>query len=278
MLMLLGALFASCTRVTPTEAGFKISNGGNYRGVDSLPLLTGYNFYMPWASQVITIPTTQQHTVWGSDKNEGGEENQEITVSCMGGAGFKMDVGLNWRVDPFKASKIYLKYNTDDLSKISSTYLRNVVRGKMQEISGTMTVDSLLNSLPLFESTVHKELNKQLNSEGFIIDLYNVLKQPTPSDPKLAESIALKVKAKQDAERTKTEEQQTIAQANKDVAKARGDSASAVIRASGEAEAIKKKQEVISATYVEFVKWSQWDGKLPTTSLGNGTPMIYSPK
>lgn len=269
-------LLCQCTQVGPTEAGFKISKSGSYRGVDSLPLLTGFNWYMPGYSEIVTIPTTQQHTVWTSDKAEGGEENQEITVSCMGGAGFRMDIGLNWRVDAGKASKIYLKYSTDDLKSISSTYLRNVVRGKMQEISGTMTVDSLLNNLPLFESDVHKALNKQLNPEGFLIDLYNVLKQPTPSDPELAKSIAAKVKAKQDAERTKMELQSSEAEAAKQIATARGDSASKVISASGEAQAIRLKQAVMTPEYVDFIKWSQWDGKLPGTMLGGNTSVLLS--
>ncbi len=268
----------SCVQVSPTEAGFKISKSGDYRGIDSLPLLTGYNGYMPGYSSIITIPTTQQHTVWSESEKEGSSANQEITVSCMGGAGFKMDVGLNWRVNPYKASKIYLKYNTDDLSSISQTYLRNVVRGTMQEISGTVTVDSLLNSLPIFEAQVHRQLNAKLNPEGFVIDLYNVLSQPRPSDPELAKSINDKIKAKQDAERTKMELQSSIAEANKKIAVAQGDSASAVIEAAGTAKAIQLKQLVLTPAYIEYIRASNWDGKFPTTMLGSGTSTLFNIK
>src|ERR1700733_12400360 len=133
-------LFAGCNRVNPTEVGFKISNSGDYRGIDSLPVITGWNFVMPFFSYVVKLPTTQQHVVWSSSLEEGTPSNEEITVSCLGGAGFKMDVGMNYRVDPNKASRIYLKYRTDNLDRITSTYLRNVVRGAMQDLSGTMTV------------------------------------------------------------------------------------------------------------------------------------------
>lgn len=265
------ALLTSCfTQVQPTEAGFKIENSGSYRGIDSLPLLTGYNGYMPGFSKIVTIPITQQHIVWTDDLSEGGNNNQEITVACMGGSGFKIDVGLNYRVNPFLASKIYLKYNTDDLSSISQTYLRNVVRGAMQDVSGTITVDSLLNNVPAFEHTVYDKLKVKLDAEGFTVDLFNILSQPRPVDAQLAASIQNKIRAKQDAQTSIMQLQQSIAEANKDVAKARGDSASRVISALGEAEAVKKLQEVLTPTYVQYIQATRWDGKLPTVNSGTG--------
>jgi len=51
-------IFLGCHRVSPTEVGFKISNSGDYRGVDSLPVITGYNFVFPGFSYIVTLPTT----------------------------------------------------------------------------------------------------------------------------------------------------------------------------------------------------------------------------
>jgi regulator of protease activity HflC (stomatin/prohibitin superfamily) len=259
-------LFAGCHRVSPTEVGFKISNSGDYRGVDSLPVITGYNFVFPGISYIVTLPTTQQHVVWSDDDKEGSQSGQAIIVSCLGGAGFRMDVGFNYRVNPNLASKIYLKYRTDDLERITSTYLRNVVRGTMQDLSGTMTVDSVLNSLPYYEHTVAAQLTERLGKEGFIVDNFNITKQPIPSDSNLANSINNKIKAKQDAETSKMQLQQSIAEANKLIATARGDSASKVINALADAEVIKVKTQVLSASpnYIELVKAEKWDGKLPT--------------
>jgi len=188
----------------------------------------------------------------------------------LGGAGFKMDIGFNYRVDPNKASKIYLKYRTDDLDRITSTYLRNVVRGTMQDLSGTMTVDSVLNNLPYYEHTVAATLTERLGKEGFIVDNFNITKQPIPSDSNLAASINAKIKAKQDAETSKMQLQQSIAEANKLIATARGDSASKVINALADAEVIKVKTQVLSASpnYIELVKAEKWDGKLPTYMTG----------
>jgi regulator of protease activity HflC (stomatin/prohibitin superfamily) len=271
------ATLSSCTRVSPTEVGFKINNSGDYRGIDSLPLVTGWQFYTPFFTYVVTLPTTQQHVVWSEDEAEGSRAGEHITVACQGGAGFKIDVGINYRVNPSKASKIYLKYRTDDLESITQTYLRNVVRGSMQDISGTLTVDSVLNNLPAFEQAIRERITKRFETEGFVLDNYSILKQPTPTDANLQAAINAKIKAKQDAETTKMQLQQSIAQANKDIAKAKGDSAVAVIRAQGEAEAVKKIQQVLSPTYVEYIKATRWNGVQPSV-VGGGAGMILQLK
>lgn len=275
MLILISAsiYLSSCTRVGPTEAGFKISNSGTYRGVDSIPLVTGWQFYVPFATQVVTIPTTQQHVVWSKGGAEGENPDMEINVSCMGGAGFGIDVGFNYRVNPDMASKIYLKYRSADLEKITQTYLRNIVRGSMQDVSGVITVDSILNNLPAYEHAVFSNLSKKLGKEGFFVDNFSIINKPLPSDPQLANSINNKIKAKQDAETSKMQLQISIAESNKRVAEARGDSASAVIKASGQAEAIRKLQSQLTPEYVEYTKIQKWDGALPTVN-GGGSGMI----
>jgi|ERR1035437_302426 regulator of protease activity HflC (stomatin/prohibitin superfamily) len=282
LLVVLMAYMSSCTRITPTEAGFKISNSGNYRGIDSLPLLTGFQFFFPGMSQVITIPTTMQHIVWTESKEEGekGKESvdQSITINCMGGSGFKMDVGFNFHVIANKASKIYLAWKMSDLDQITSTFLRNVVRGTMQDFSGTMTVDSILNNLPDYEHKVNAALDERLANLGFKLDLFNIISLPRPVDPNLRAAIAAKIIAKQNAEKAVQELQISIAEANKKIATARGDSASVVIEAAGQAEAIKRKQAQVTPTYIDYIRAEKWNGALPTTSLGAGTNFLYNSK
>jgi regulator of protease activity HflC (stomatin/prohibitin superfamily) len=264
----------SCTLVDNTEAGFVIKKSGSYRGIDSLPLITGYNFYMPFTESVVTIPTTQQHIVWSEGADEGSNPNQHMIVPCLGGASFKIDVGINYRVNPYKASKIYLKYRTDNLAAITDTYLRNVVRGSMNEVSSTLTVDSILNNISAFEAACKNRIFTTLAPEGFIIDNFYFIHAPIPADPNLAASINAKIKAKQDAATATMQLQISIAEANKAVAKAKGDSAVKIINAMGEAEAVRKIQQVLSPTYVEYIKAQRWNGHLPEVVGGSGGMML----
>lgn len=256
-------LLSACTQITPTEEGFKISNSGDYRGIDSLPLLTGVNFYMPGVSYIVTMPTTMQHVVWSESKEEGKDVDQSIVINCMGGSGFKVDVGLNYRISSGKASRVYLKYKSSDLDKITDTYLRNIVRGSMQDISGHITVDSILNNLPAFENGVRISLTTKFLKEGFSMEGFNILAMPKPVDPNLANAINQKIIAKQNSETAKQQLQITIAEANKKVAAARGDSLSAVITAGGEATANKLKQATLTEFLLRQQMLSVWDGKLP---------------
>jgi hypothetical protein len=275
--------FTSCTRISPTEAGFKISNSGDYRGIDSLPLLTGWQFYMPGASQIITIPTTMQHVIWSASKTEGeGSDNgdaadESIKVACYGGSGFSMDIGFNYHVNANKASKIYLSYKMSDLDKITATYLRNIVRKSMQDVSSTIPIDSILNNQSGYEDKVTKILAAKLSSQGFVLDNFSIISQPTPTDPDLARAIKAKITAKQDAERVVTELQSTIAENNKKISNAKADSSVVVIAAAGKAEAINKLQQHLTPEYIEYCRIEKWDGAYPTTMLGGANPMINVP-
>ena len=277
LFMLCIVFMQSCTLVDNTEAGFVIKKSGSYRGIDSLPLVTGYNFYMPFTESVVTIPTTQQHIVWSEGSDEGSQPNQHMVVPCLGGAGFKIDVGLNYRVNPYKASKIYLKYRTANLQQITDTYLRNVVRGSMNEVSSTLTVDSVLNNVSAFERACKDKIIAVLAPEGFNVDNFYFIHAPVPSDPNLAASINAKIKARQDAATATMQLQISVAEANKEVAKARGDSAVKIINAMGEAEAVKKIQQVLSPTYVDYVKWkdaSPTTPRVPSTMLASSSALL----
>ena len=272
--MLFVMFLASCTQVDSTEAGFVIKKSGSYRGIDSLPLVTGINWYFPPLESIITIPTTQNHIVWSEGADEGSSPNQQMVVPCLGGAGFKIDVGFNYQVNANKASKIYLKYRTANLQNITDTYLRNVVRGSMNEVSSTLTVDSVLNNVSAFEGACRERIRKTLEPEGFIVNNFYFIHAPVPSDPNLAASINAKIKAKQDASTSISQLQISIAEANKEVAKARGDSTVKVMNAQAESEAVKKIQTVLSQTYVDYIKAQRWNGKLPDVVGGSGGMML----
>ena len=55
---------------------------------------------------------------------------------------------------------------------------------------------------------------------------------------------------------------------------ARGDSAKLIIGATAEALSMKIKQRELTTQYIEFVKWSNWDGKLPSTVAGGSGTLL----
>lgn len=265
---------SSCTRINPGYAGFKISYSGNYRGSDSLPLETGWVWYMPGFSTVIEFPTSMQHVVWTKSAGEGQKGNNEISIGTKGGAGFLIDLGLNYAVDAQKAAHLYFKYKTNNLETFSNGYLKNTTRKVLNDLAGTITMDSLLNGRPAFERAAEKKLQDILGKDGIEISQLSIITTPRPIDPQIAVSINAKIKAKQDAETSQQQLQQSIAEANKVIAKSRGDSASKVIEALGQAIANQKLQQALTPMLIQKMWIETWDGHLPTYMTGSGTSML----
>ncbi|HXB11079.1 MAG TPA: SPFH domain-containing protein [Bacteroidia bacterium] len=266
----------SCTRIHPGEAGFKISNSGDYRGVDSIPLEIGWVFYVPGFSQVIKFPTSMQHVVWTSSATEGSANNDELSIGCKGGAGFYLDIGMNYAVIPQKVAHIYLKFKTNDMDMLSNTYIRNTTRKVLNDLAGTYTVDSLLTNRPQYEKTAEKILSDMLIKDGIVINQLSILTTPRPSDATLAAAINAKITAKQNAETSQMQLQTSIAEANKKIAEARGDSASIVIKAHGQAAANEKIQMSLTPLLIQKMWIEKWSGDLPTYMTGSNAMMMMN--
>ena len=267
-------MMSACTRINPGYTGFKINYSGDYRGTDSLPNETGWVWYAPGFSTVIEFPTSMQHKVWTEGDDEGSSQDEAFLIGCKGGAGFKIDIGLNYRIIPQEAAHIYFKFKVTDMEELHNGYLRNIIRQTLNDLAGHYTVDSLLNNRPAFENRAQELLSQRLLGDGFTDIQLSILRTPTPTDKALADAINAKIKAKQDAERTQTELQTSVAQAQKDIAKARGDSAAKVINALGTAVANQKLQQSLTPMLIQKMWIEQWNGVLPQYSLGNNTSML----
>ena len=93
----------------------------------------------------------------------------------------------------------------------------------------------------------------------------------------ISESIVAKTRAIQEVQVAENQRQVAIAEAERKIAQARGDSAKAVIEAAGRAEAIKKEQLSLTPLYIEYIKIQKWTGEVPTTIAGNGSGFLIQP-
>lgn len=243
------ALLSSCTRVGVGHVGLKVNQTGDKRGVNPAEYVTGWVFYNPISSDVVEFPTFMQHV-----------EYDEFKINAHGGSQFDIKPYINYVVDPSKADTIYMSFKTTDLDVISTQYIRNAVYQAFTDVTGKYSPDDLLKNRESYEKEVFSSLARSLKMKGFI--LQQVTSNLTPPATLVA-AIDAKNKADQDAQAIQLQVAQSVAQANKDIAKAKGDSAAAVINASGQAKAIKVLQAQLTPEYIEYVKWSAWDGKLP---------------
>ena len=242
-------LIASCTRIGVGHVGLKVDQTGDSKGVNPMKYVTGWVFYNPISSDVVEFPTFMQHV-----------EYDEFSINAHGGSQFGIKPYINYVVDGSKADSIYMEFKTTDLDAISTKYIRNAVYQSFTDVTGKYSPDDLLKHREVYEKEVFTNLAKSMKIKGFT--LQQVTSNLTPPATLIA-SIDAKNKSEQDAQSIQLQVAQSIAQANKDIAKARGDSASNVIRASGEAKANQLRQSSLTDNILRQQMLDKWDGALP---------------
>ena len=187
----------------------------------------------------------------------------EVNIFCKLGAAIKCKIGYNYKVIQGRSADVYFNFKTDDLPTITNGFLFNTLRNTMNNQAGIITLDSFISNTPAFRAAVDNVLTDSMRAQGFEVSQFGFTGAPEIVDPAIAGSVHKKIQAKQDAETSVQQLQISVADANKKIAEARGDSAAKVINALGEAEAIKVKQAFLTPTYVEYVKWSGADKNVP---------------
>lgn len=267
LIVFLGVLISvlnpfSLERVDAGHLGLKVNLTGDARGVSDYTYKTGWVVFNTWTEKLYEFPTFQQHIDYNAQ-----------TVITKGGFNAEIKPSFNYALvsttlgDMFQNLRLPIK-------EVEQCWLKTAIVGSVNDVANKWAVDSIFNHRELFESAIVLECNKRI-SKWFTVSQLRTNITPPPS---LQSAIEAKTKALQDVQVAENQKQVAIADALRKIAIARGDSAKMVIEASGEAESIKRKQLTLSPLYIEYVKIQQWDGKTPTTVLGNNASTIISVK
>jgi regulator of protease activity HflC (stomatin/prohibitin superfamily) len=259
----------SLERVDAGYKGIKVKLTGNERGVANYEYRTGWVVYNSWAEQMLEFPTYQQHI-----------EYPEQQVITKGGFSATIKPTFNYALKEQTIGDMFSNLRKP-IEEVEQGWLQTAIVGAVNDVSNKWKVDDIFNQREQFESAIMAEANKRI-SQWFTISQLRTNIVPPASLQKAIESETQAIKEAQ------AKEQQAlvaIANGKKMVAQAQADSAQRVITASGkaqavlieakaEAEAIRIKQKEINAMYNDYIRSSRWDGVLPSTVLGNSTPMI----
>jgi len=118
----------------------------------------------------------------------------------------------------------------------------------------------LANALVALQERYHKE-----GIEIIALDWLGNIRYPQT----VLDAITLKTAKLQQAEAAKADEARAVAQANADIAKAKGDAESTRIRG----EALRTNPQILQQMWIET-----WDGKLPTYMTEGSTMMMVTPR
>lgn len=249
-------------RIDAGNVGLKIDRVGNSKGVPVAQPVKGWVFYNSWVTDVVEYSIRQNHVAYTA-----------FVVTTKGGFPLNVAPSFNYALKPEKAAELYINLlKGNDFKTLESNFLMTATNLSLNNASNKYPIDSIFNNKQGYNQAVSEELNREL-SAYFVVTQIN---PGTVAPPELQEVISAKTNAVQKAQQAELDKITAQAQAETKVATARGDSAALVIAAQAEAEAIKQKQREVTPNYIDYIKWSRWDGKLPSTTLGGNTSVLLN--
>jgi len=247
-------------RVDAGHLGLKVNLTGDERGVSDYVYKTGWVVYNDWTERLYEFPTYQQHIDYNTQ-----------TVITRGGFSADIKPSFNYALVPNAVGDMFQNLRLP-IKDVEQGWLKTAIVGSVNDVANKWAVDSIFNHREMFESSIIIECNKRISKWFTVSQLRTNITPP----PALQSAIEAKTKALQEVQVAENQKQVAVAEALRKIAIARGDSAQMVIEASGEAEAIKRKQMTLSPLYIEYLKIQRWDGKNPSTVLGKEGSTIIS--
>lgn len=266
LLIFATATLASCSKVPAGHVGIKVYLLGKEKGVDHEELSTG-RYWIGINEELYLYPTYTQNWSWTANSVEGSENDESISFQTKDGLKVSGDFGIIYTVDPEKVSVLFTTYRRG-IEEITDGYLRKYVRDALNKYSSQMKVEDVYGKgkIRLLDS-VNAEVARQVRDKGIIVERISPLNEFMLPD-NVEEAINNKIEATQRAQQREFELREAEAEAQKTIAKARGDSASIVTKAAAEAEANRLLSKSITKVLVQYEAAKRWNGKYPQTMLG----------
>lgn len=274
MLFLVGVtlFLGGCTRIGPGHVGIVVSMAGDRRGVNDIPVTTGWVFYNPLATSVFEYPTFMQTAVWTKSATEGNPKNEEITFTTLDQMQVAIDLSVGYTLQAEKVPHFYVKFRSDDLDTFTHGFFRNLAREKVDGVAGRFKIEQIMGDNAEFLRTARSELQAAIVPYGIVLEQFGLTSSPRPPDAVIT-AINAKIAATQLAIQKQNELVQAQADAAKAVAFADGEAKSILIVAVAQAEANRKLSESLSANLIDLKRVEKWNGVLPQVS-GSNTPFV----
>ena len=261
---ILCASLISCTKVPAGYKGVIVNLYGSDKGVSEETVGVG-RYYLGWNKELYLFPVFLQNYTW--------TEEEQITMQTSEGLSISADVGVTYNIRPENVSKVFQKYRLG-IDEITHTFLHNMVRDAMNQISSTMTVEQLYgDKKEQFIIKVNDIVKKECLEVGIDMDkIYLIGSFKLPNN--VVESINAKIQASQNAMKVENEVATAKAEALKTVVVAEAEAQRIIIDAKARAESNRLLSESLTPSFIQYQTLLKWDGKLPQITGSSTIPMI----
>lgn len=265
-ILFLATFLSSCSYVSPSEVGVKVYTLGSDKG--EFEILGVGRYWIGIHQELYLYPINNLSYRWTAGNDFTSEEDESFTIQDKDGMEFKrVDIGIEFHIVPDSAIHIYKMYRKG-INEFTDYVLRNRVSTAFINTCSKMDAVSILQNKQEILKTVIDKVREESVKDGVIVDnIYWISGLTAPAG--IQEAIDMKVKAQQKSMQRENEIQQVIAEAKKEIEKAKGDSAALMIRAISEYESNKKISQSLTDELIKLKYIEKWNGVEPTTILGD---------
>jgi regulator of protease activity HflC (stomatin/prohibitin superfamily) len=171
----------------------------------------------------------------------------------------KLDVVVNWHIDPTKVNKVY--QNIGDEEQIVDRILIPAVGEVVKAAAAKKNAEEILTKRPELKAEIDANLDDRLLNYGIVLDSVSLL--DVQFSREFAQAIEQKQIAEQEAQRAAYIAQKAAREAEAEVNRARG-----------KAEAQRLLQETLTPAILQNKALEVWDGKFPLVYGGGALPFI----
>jgi regulator of protease activity HflC (stomatin/prohibitin superfamily) len=264
ILLCLGTLTGcQCVTIEPGYVGVVVDKLGEEKGVQEEELGAGWEILSP-TKRVYVFPVFKQNYTWTKEPIDGDPTDESITFQTKEGLPVNVDIGVEYTIERDQVSTVFQTYRRG-VEEITDTFLRNYVRDAFNDLGAKMSIEEAYGERRSeLRERVEAMVRDLVAPSGITVHRINYASElRVPESNRKA--VEDKVASVQRALQRENEKKEAEAQAQKDIAIAKG-----------QAEANRLVSESLTPILVQMRWLEKWDGHMPTVT-GGATPLIQIP-
>src|SRR5215216_1349078 len=223
----------------------------------------GIHFVVPFRDNVIQMEVRTQKIV--ESATSASKDLQDVSTQ----------VALNYHVNPDKAQVVYKRLGYDYSNRI----IVPAIQESVKQVTARFNAEELITKRETVKNQIEEQITARLAAYNIIADAVSIT--DFQFSQLFKQAVEAKVAAQQRALQAQNElrriqieaqqnEAQAIGEQKANIARAEGIKQSNVLQAEGEAQAITIIDQQLrnNPTYLEWLKATKWDGKLPLVTGG----------
>ncbi|ERJ12035.1 SPFH domain-containing protein [Haloplasma contractile] len=222
----------------------------------------------------VTREWTAENVTGTSSKNQGIKAESKSSIS------FSVSMNCSAQIDEANAAKFLYRYNNKSLEEVMDTEIRAMVESRFVEEASSREMEEILLEKQQIMDSVRQEVLAHFIERGITITVLGLKGDVVYDDPEIQKAINAKFTAEREKEaqtiKNALNEEKAIAEKNVEITKAEAKAEKIKIEAEAEADAVRMIQEQLAQNpeYIEYIKWTKWDGKLPNVMTGTDGSII----